>query len=91
MAEGSENDNTQPDDRGESEALDRHPDSMTDVGDAAWAHNRWPTIGLYAGAGIGAFLGLVFYAGWFWTILYIVVLAIVGGVLGFVAAKLMYP
>ncbi len=65
--------------------------SMTDVGDAAWAHNRWPTIGLYAGAGIGAMVALIFYPGWLLTITFVVVLAIAGGLVGFGAAKLLYP
>ena len=61
-----------------------------DIGDAAWAHNRWPTIGLYTGAGIGVLLGVVFYSGWVWTVLFIIGLATAGCLLGFAAAILVY-
>ncbi len=81
---------TQPE-KERREADESHELPMSDVGDAAWAHNRWPTIGIYSGAGIGAMVALVFYPGWLLTITYVVVLAIVGGLLGFAAAKLIYP
>lgn len=57
------------------------PGRGADLGDAAWAHNRWPTVGLFSGAGVGLVLGLVFESGWLWTALFVVALA-VGGCLG---------
>ena len=69
---------------------DRDSDFVPDISDATWAHNRWPTIGLYTGASIGAVLGVVFYVGWVWTILYVVGLAMAGCLLGLVMAKLVY-
>ena len=65
-------------------------DPGPDLGDATWAHNRWPTIGLYTGAGVGAVLGIMFLVGWLWTILYIVTLAITGCIVGLVAAKVTF-
>lgn len=68
----------------------RPPRRGPDVGDAAWAHNRWPTVGLYTGGGVGLLLGVVFYSGVWWTILYVIALAAAGCLLGFAAAILMY-
>ena len=64
---------------------------MTEISDAAWAHNRWPTIGLYAGAGIGLLVGIVFVLGWRWTVAYIAVLAVTGCLVGFGLAQVIYP
>ena len=69
---------------------DRKQEAGPTIGDAAWAHNRWPAIGLYAGAGIGLFLGVIFWLGWLWTIALIVGLALAGCFTGLAAAKLIY-
>ena len=62
----------------------------TDLGDAAWAHNRWPTVGLFTGGGVGLLLGIVFYIGWLWTLLLAVCLAVAGCVTGVGLAALIY-
>lgn len=69
---------------------DGPPPTRFDGSDAAWAHNRWPTVGIYTGAGTGLVLGVTLFAGILWTIAYIVGLAILGGVCGFVAAAIVY-
>ena len=69
---------------------ERNSDPLPDVGDSAWAQNRWPTIGLFSGAGIGLLLGLVFVAGWLRTIAYVVALTITGCAVGLILAKLVY-
>jgi hypothetical protein len=61
-----------------------------DIGDAAWAQNRWPAIGLGAGAGIALVLGVVFWAGWIKTLICIVAFALAGCLIGVVAAKIVY-
>lgn len=62
-----------------------------DPGDAAWAYNRWPTVGLFTGAGLAAILGVVFPPfGWFKLIAFIVVGAIGGCVLGFITARIIF-
>jgi len=58
--------------------------------DAAWAHNRWPTIGLYTGAGVGLLVGVAFVSGWLWTIGFVVALAVTGCLLGLGLAGLVY-
>ncbi len=69
---------------------ERRPPAARDVGDAAWAHNRWPTIGLYAGAGLGVMLGVITVAGWLWTLVYAAALAAGGCFVGLAAAKIVY-
>ncbi len=66
------------------------PGGGADLGDAAWAHNRWPTVGLFSGAGVGLVLGLVFESGWLWTSLYVVGLAVCGCLGGLGLAALVY-
>ncbi len=61
-----------------------------DISDATWAHNRWPTIGLYTGAGIGFAVGVVFVAGWLLTIAYTVGLGVLGLLVGLGLAVLIY-
>ncbi len=58
--------------------------------DAAWAHNRWPTIGLNAGAGCGLLMGIAFVSGWVWTLVFMLVLAVVGCVAGLGLAGIMF-
>ena len=58
--------------------------------DAAWAHNRWPTIGLYTGAGVGLLMGIAFVSGWWLTIVFIVALAVTGCLVGLGLAGMMY-
>ncbi len=58
--------------------------------DAAWAHNRWPTIGLYTGAGLGLLMGIAFVSGWLLTIGFIVALAATGCLVGFGLAGIVY-
>ena len=58
--------------------------------DAAWAHNRWPTIGLYAGAGVGLLMGIAFVSGWLVTIAYIVALAVTGCLVGLGLAGIVF-
>ena len=58
--------------------------------DAAWAHNRWPTIGLYAGAGVGLLMGIAFVSGWLLTIAYIVALAVTGCLVGLGLAGIVF-
>ena len=65
--------------------------SQTDIGDAAWAYNRWPTIGLWAGGGIGLLLSVLFGAGWLIVLGSIAGGAIGGCLLGVVLAVVIYP
>ncbi len=58
--------------------------------DAAWAHNRWPTIGLYTGAGVGLLMGIAFVSGLWLTIGFIVALAVTGCLVGLGMAGMMY-
>ena len=53
---------------------ERGPESS----DATWAHNRWPTIGLYTGAGLAVVFGILLGVGWMWTIVGVVGLALLG-------------
>ena len=70
---------------------DRKEQSASDIGDAAWAYNRWPTIGLYTGGGLGAMLGMVFPPfGWLRLLIFIVAGAIGGCVLGFITARVIF-
>ena len=69
---------------------ERKGQSASGFSDATWALNRWPTIGLYTGAGVGAALGVVFAVGWLWTFVSIVALAVTGCLAGFVLAKLIH-
>ena len=65
--------------------------STPDPGDAAWAYNRWPTVGLFTGAGLSTMLGLVFPPfGWFKLVAFIVVGALGGCVLGFITARVIF-
>lgn len=65
-------------------------DSLPDIGDATWAHNRWPTVGLFTGAGIGAALGVVFFVGPLRTILFAAVLGAGGLLAGWLLAAAVY-
>jgi len=58
--------------------------------DAAWAHNRWPTVGLYSGAGVGLLMGIAFVSGLWLTIAFIVALAVTGCLVGLGMAGMMY-
>ena len=58
--------------------------------DAAWAHNRWPTIGLYTGAGLGLLMGIAFVSGWLLTIGFVVGLGVIGCLVGLGLAGVMY-
>ena len=58
--------------------------------DAAWAHNRWPTIGLYTGGGVGLLMGIAFVSGWLWTIGFVVALAVLGCLVGLGLAGIVY-
>ena len=58
--------------------------------DAAWAHNRWPTIGLYTGAGVGLLMGVAFVSGWWMTIAFIVALAVTGCLVGLGLAGIVF-
>ena len=70
---------------------DRKEQSTSDIGDAAWAYNRWPTVGLFTGAGLAAMLGVVFPPfGWFKLIAFIVTGAIGGCLLGFITARVIF-
>ena len=60
------------------------------ISDASWAHNRWPTIGLYTGAGLGVVMGVVFVPGWMWALGYVIAGAIVGCLLALGLVKLIY-
>ena len=60
------------------------------IGDAAWAQNRWPTIGLFTGLGIGVVLSFSFPVGWIWGILLTLAGGVVGCALGFVSARVFY-
>ncbi|MHC4428953.1 MAG: hypothetical protein ACYS0D_10195 [Planctomycetota bacterium] len=72
-------------------ATKRSRASQTDIGDAAWAYNRWPTIGLWSGGGIGLLLSVLFGAGWLLVIGSIAGGAIGGCLLGVLLAVLVYP
>ncbi len=69
---------------------DRPSNSRKGIGDAAWAYNRWPTIGLFTGIGIGVVLGVSFPLGWILGILVALAGGGVGCVLGLILAKLIY-
>ncbi len=69
---------------------DQKPEPDLIVTDASWAHNRWPTIGLYTGAGLGVVMGVVFVPGWMWALGYVIAGAIAGCLLGLGLAKLVY-
>ena len=69
---------------------DRKQKTGSSIGDAAWAHNRWPAVGLSAGAGFGLALGVIFWLGWLWTIVLIVGGGFAGCFTGLAAAKLIY-
>jgi len=58
--------------------------------EAAWAHNRWPTVGLYTGAGVGLLMGIAFVSGWWLTIAFVVALAVTGCLVGLGLAGMMY-
>ena len=60
------------------------------MGDAAWAYNRWPTIGLFTGIGIGVVLSVSFPVGWIRGILIALACGVVGCGLGLILAKLIY-
>lgn len=65
--------------------------STPDPGDAAWAYNRWPTVGLFTGAGLAATLGVVFPPfGWLKLIVLVVAGAIGGCILGFITARVIF-
>lgn len=66
------------------------PNTRSGIGDAAWAYNRWPTIGLFTGLGIGVVLSVSFPVGWIRGILIALGSGIVGCVLGLLLAKLIY-
>ncbi len=69
---------------------DRKSEPVPDIGDATWAHNRWPVVGLYTGAGVGLALGVIFWGGFFWTVLYSAGLSVLGCLLGYALAILIY-
>lgn len=69
---------------------DRPSNLREGIGDAAWAYNRWPIIGLFTGIGIGAVVGVSFPLGWIWGILVAIASGGVGCVLGLILAKLVY-
>ncbi len=66
------------------------PNTRSDIGDAAWAYNRWPTIGLFTGIGIGVVLSVSFPVGWIRGVLIALAGGVVGCVLGLILAKLTY-
>ena len=68
----------------------RPPSSRSDAGEAAWAYNRWPTIGLYSGAGVAALLGVLFRSGWLTMVGAIVGGAVLGCLIGLVLARVVY-
>ncbi len=76
-----------PDDRRSSRLADAETSESID---AAWAHNRWPTIGLYTGAGVGLLMGIAFVSGFWMTIGFIVALAVTGCLVGLGLAGMMY-
>ena len=66
------------------------PNTRSGIGDAAWAYNRWPTIGLFTGLGIGVVLSVSFPVGWIRGVLIALAGGVVGCVLGLILAKLIY-
>ncbi len=66
------------------------PNTRSGIGDAAWAYNRWPTIGLFTGLGIGVVRSVSFPVGWIRGILIALGSGIVGCVLGLILARLTY-
>ncbi len=68
----------------------RRPSNNTDIGAAAWAHNRWPTIGLFVGAGVGLVVAVLVVASWPWLIGSILAGAAAGCLLGMGLAKVVY-
>ncbi len=66
------------------------PNTRSGIGDAAWAYNRWPTIGLFTGIGIGVVLSVSFPVGWIRGVLIALGSGVVGCVLGLILAKLTY-
>ena len=66
------------------------PSTRSGPGDAAWAQNRWPTIGLFTGLGLGIVVAVSFPVGWLLMILLPIAGSATGCVLGLVLAKLFY-
>ncbi len=66
------------------------PSTRSSPGDAAWAQNRWPTIGLFTGLGLGIVLAVSIPVGWLLMILLPIAGSVVGCVLGLAFAKLFY-
>ena len=69
---------------------DNGDNTEVQIADAAWAHNRWPMIGFFSGAGMGLVLGVVTAAGMLWTLVYIVALTVFGCAMGFIIARMVY-
>lgn len=70
---------------------DEMPDDVPEaVSDAVWAHNRWPTIGLYTGAGVGVLVSVVWWLGLLWALAAVGGLAVVGLLVGYGLARLIY-
>lgn len=70
---------------------DRKEKPASDIGDAAWAYNRWPTVGLFTGGGLGAMLGVVFPPfGWLKLVAFIVVGLLAGCAVGFFTARVVF-
>ena len=70
---------------------DRKEQSTSDIGDAAWAYHRWPTVGIFTGSGLGAVLALIFPPfGWLKLIAFTVGGAIGGCILGFISARVIF-
>ncbi len=61
-----------------------------DEGEAAWAHNRWPTVGLFTGWGLAALLWLLFHWSWWLGILVVFGAGCVGCLAGFFIASIVY-
>jgi len=64
---------------------------VPDEGAAAWAHNRWPTIGLFTGAGVAGATALLIGLNWLMTLAWAFGGGVVGCICGFVLASLVYP
>ena len=68
----------------------RRPSNNSDIGAAAWAYNRWPTIGLFVGAGVGLAVAVLVLASWLWLVGAILAGAVAGCLFGVGLARVVY-
>lgn len=63
---------------------------IPNVGDAVWAHHKWPRIGLFTGFGVGVILAFLFVLGWWAAIVFVIAVSVFGCLMGFLLASVIY-